>query len=67
VNAAVESFSISERSPRWIAAQVTLRYSDERRDSGGQLLEQTASTTLRNTYVFARDGERWLLAAFKPN
>jgi hypothetical protein len=67
VNAAVESFSISERSPRRIAAQVTLRYSDERRDSSGQLLEQTASTTLRNTYVFARDGERWLLAAFKPN
>ena len=67
VKAVVESFSITERSPRRIAAQVTLRYSDERRDSGGELLEQTASTTLRNTYVFARDGERWLLAAFKPS
>ena len=67
VKAVVESFSITERSPRRIAAQVTLRYSDERRDSGGKLLEQTSSTTLRNTYVFARDGERWLLAAFKPS
>ena len=67
VKAVVESFSISERSPRRIAAQVTLRYSDERRDSGGKLLEKTASTTLRNTYVFARDGERWLLAAFRPD
>jgi hypothetical protein len=67
VKAVVESFSITERSPRRIVAQVTLRYSDERRDSGGKLLERTPSTTLRNTYVFGRDGDRWLLAAFKPS
>ncbi|MBM5807548.1 MAG: DUF4101 domain-containing protein [Cyanobacteria bacterium M_surface_10_m2_179] len=67
VKASVESFSISERSPRRIAAVVTLRYSDERRDSSGKLLGQTASTMLRNTYVFARDGERWLLAAYQPS
>lgn len=63
----VQSFSVSERSANRIAAQVTLQYSDERRDSSGKLLGQTASTTLRNTYVFSRDGERWLLAAFKPS
>jgi hypothetical protein len=63
----VQSFSVSERSANRIAAQVTLQYSDERRDSSGKLLGQTASTTLRNTYVFARDGERWLLAAYKPS
>ena len=67
VNASIENFSITERSPRRIAAQVTLRYSDERRDAGGKLLSQTPATTLRNTYVFARDGERWLLAAFKAS
>jgi len=67
VTAVVESFSITERSPRRIVAQVTLRYSDERRDSGGKRLAQTPSTTLRNTYVFGRDGDRWLLAAFKPS
>ena len=66
VKASVESFSVSERSPNRIAAQVTLRYSDERRSSSGAVLSQTPSTSLTNTYVFARDGERWLLAAFKP-
>ena len=63
----VQSFSVSERSANRIAAQVTLQYSDERRDSSGKLLGQTANTTLRNTYVFARDGERWLLAAYKSS
>ena len=67
VKASVESFSVSERNPRRIAAQVTLNYSDERRDSSGKVLSQTPATTLRNTYVFARDGERWLLAAYKPS
>jgi hypothetical protein len=66
VKASVESFSVSERSPNRIAAQVTLRYSDERRSSSGAVLNQTPATSLTNTYVFARDGERWLLAAFKP-
>ncbi|MBM5795781.1 MAG: DUF4101 domain-containing protein [Cyanobacteria bacterium M_surface_7_m2_037] len=66
VKASVESFSVSERSPNRIAAQVTLRYSDERRSSSGAVLSQTPATTLTNTYVFARDGERWLLAAYKP-
>jgi len=66
VKASVESFSVSERSPNRIAAQVTLRYSDERRSSTGAVLSQTPATTLTNTYVFARDGERWLLAAYKP-
>ena len=66
VKASVESFSVSERSPNRIAAQVTLLYSDERRSSSGAVLSQTPATSLTNTYVFARDGERWLLAAFKP-
>ena len=67
VTTKVQSFSVSERSANRIAAQVTLQYSDERRDTSGKLLGQTANSTLRNTYVFARDGERWLLAAFKPS
>ena len=67
VTVKVERFSVSERSPRRIAAEVTLQYSDERRATNGTLLSQTASTTLTNTYVFARDGDRWLLAAFKPS
>ena len=67
VNAKVESFSVRERSPRRIAAEVTLRYSDQRRSSTGAVLSQTASTTFTNIYVFGRDGDRWLLAGFKPS
>ncbi|MGA0022282.1 MAG: IMS domain-containing protein [Vulcanococcus sp.] len=66
VKAKVESFTVSERSPNRIAAQVNLQYSDERRSSSGAVLNQTPSTSLTNTYVFARDGDRWLLAAYKP-
>ena len=67
VNATVASLRISERSPRRIAAEVTLTYSDQRRGASGQLLSQTPPTSLNNTYVFARDGERWLLAAYQPS
>ena len=67
VKATVDSLRISERSPRRIAAEVTLTYSDERRSSDGQLLSSTPPTSLHNTYVFARDGERWLLAAYQPS
>ena len=67
VQATVESFTVNERSANRIAAQVQLRYSDERRSSSGAVLSQTPSTQLTNTYVFARDGKRWLLAAYKPS
>ncbi|CAK6693743.1 IMS domain-containing protein [Synechococcus sp. CBW1107] len=67
VKAKVESFSVRERTPRRIAAEVTLQYSDQRRSTTGAVLSQTASTTLTNIYVFGRDGDRWLLAGFKPS
>jgi hypothetical protein len=66
VTATVQSLEIRERSPRRIAAAVNLRYSDQRRDGSGQVVAETASTELRNTYVFARDGETWTVAAFRP-
>jgi hypothetical protein len=66
VQAKVESFTVNERGPNRIAAQVQLQYSDERRSNSGAVLNQTPSTQLTNTYVFARDGKRWLLAAYKP-
>jgi len=67
VNAKVESFNVRERTPRRIAAEVTLQYSDQRRSATGAVLSQTASTTFTNIYVFGRDGDRWLLAGFKPS
>ncbi|NDG76170.1 MAG: DUF4101 domain-containing protein, partial [Synechococcaceae bacterium WB8_1B_136] len=67
VNASISSFQISEQSPIRIAADVSLRYSDERRSAEGRLLSSTPATELRNTYVFARDGGIWRLAAFRPS
>ena len=64
--AQVQSLEIRERSARRIAAAVVLRYSDARRDSSGRVLSRTPSSELRNVYVFARDGETWRVAAFRP-
>jgi hypothetical protein len=65
VTATLTSFRISERSANRVAAEVILRYSDERRSADGQLLSSTPSSELRNTYVFARDGGIWRLASFQ--
>jgi hypothetical protein len=67
VNASVQSFSITEQSPNRVAAEVALTYSDERRNASGQVISRTPSSELRNTYVFARDGDTWRLAAFRPS
>ena len=66
INATVLSLQIRERSPRRISAAVTLTYSDERRTSSGSVLSQTPASELRNIYVFARDGETWHVAAYRP-
>ncbi|MFM2079477.1 MAG: hypothetical protein RLZZ219_159 [Cyanobacteriota bacterium] len=62
----LQTLEILERSPRRIAAAVSLTYSDERRDAAGQVVSQTPAAELRNRYVFARDGETWHVAAFRP-
>ena len=67
VKASVQSFSITEQNPSRVAAEVALTYSDERRDASGQVIGRTPSSELRNTYVFARDGDTWRLAAFRPS
>ena len=67
VSATVTGLRTLERSPQRIAVEATLTYSDRRSGSDGTLLSQTPSTTLRNVYVFARDGEQWRLAAFRPS
>lgn len=66
IEADVESLAIRERGPRRISAAVLLRYSDERRDAGGALLSRTPPGQLRNIYVFARDGDTWKVAGFRP-
>jgi hypothetical protein len=67
VNASITGLRSLERSPGRIAVEATLTYSDRRTDANGSLISQTPRTTLRNVYVFARDGEAWRLAAFRPS
>ena len=62
----VRSLRVVERSPQRIAVEAELAYSDQRRGSDGKVLDRTAPTTLRNIYVFGRDGDRWRLAATLP-
>jgi hypothetical protein len=63
INVRVKDLSISERSPLRIAVTADLDYSDSRRDATGKERESTAPTTLRNEYVFGRDGDVWRVAA----
>ena len=63
IEAEVRSVAIQERSPRRIALQADLAYTDLTRDGSGRVIERTPPTSLRNVYVFGRDGETWRLAA----
>ncbi len=67
VRAEVLRFQLSGQAPRRIEAEVTLRYSESRNDASGQVIRATPPLELRNTYVFARDGQTWRLAAFRPS
>jgi len=66
IDATIQGLEIRERSPRRIAAAVRLSYADERRGPDGRVLSRTAASELRNIYVFARDGDTWHVAAFRP-
>jgi len=61
VTAKVTSLEIASRSPERIEVKVTLRYSDERRNEAGKLLEQTPEGERQNTYVFGRNQKSWKL------
>ena len=65
IEARITSLSIQERSPQRIAVVADLNYSDTTRRDGKEV-NHTKATTLRNVYVFGRDGETWRLAASGP-
>jgi hypothetical protein len=65
IEARINSLSIQERSPNRIAVVADLNYSDTTRRDGKEV-NHTKATTLRNVYVFGRDGETWRLAASGP-
>jgi hypothetical protein len=61
----INGLTIQERSPQRIAVVADLDYSDSTR-RGGREVNHTKATTLRNVYVFGRDGDAWRLAASGP-
>ena len=61
----VNRLKIQESSPQRIAVVADLDYSDSTR-RGGREVNHTKATTLRNVYVFGRDGNAWRLAASGP-
>jgi hypothetical protein len=65
IEARINNLSIQERSPNRIAVVADLSYSDTTRRNGKEV-NHTKATTLRNVYVFGRDGETWRLAASGP-
>jgi hypothetical protein len=62
----IQDLTIQERSPHRIAVQAVLRYSDST-SRNGEEVDRTSPTTLRNVYVFGRDGDTWRLAASRPS
>lgn len=64
MEATIRQFSLTDRSPRRIEADVQLDYSEEIR-SGDKVIEPRTSADLRNIYVFGRDGGTWKLADFR--
>jgi len=66
IDVAVKSVRIKDQSPSRIALLAEINYSDRRLNADGKVLNRTAPTTLRNVYVFGRDGQTWRLVATQP-
>ena len=64
IQATVKNLVVLEQSPTRIAVRATLHYEDRRMDNGGKVLEKTSPQQITNNYVFARDEQRWRLAAY---
>lgn len=63
IQAAIRALTVKERSPQRIAVAVEIDYSDSRQSADGQVVGRTPPMSLRNVYVFGRDGDTWRLAA----
>ncbi|MEX1323598.1 MAG: IMS domain-containing protein, partial [Synechococcaceae cyanobacterium] len=65
IDTSVETLRLESSSPQRIAAVVRIRYRGERLDDDGQAVGQPSNLTLRNRYVFSRDGNTWRLLSFE--
>lgn len=66
IDVEVKSVRIQNQSPSRIALLAEMNYSDRRLSSDGKVVNRTLPTTLRNVYVFGRDGQTWRLVATQP-
>ncbi|TVS06358.1 MAG: DUF4101 domain-containing protein [Cyanobium sp. PLM2.Bin73] len=65
IDTSVEALRLEASSPQRVAAVASIRYRGERRDSQGQGVGQPSNLTLRNRYVFSREGGTWRLVSFE--
>ena len=65
IDTSVEALRLEASSPQRVAAVASIRYRGERRDSQGQAVGQPSNLTLRNRYVFSREGGTWRLVSFE--
>jgi hypothetical protein len=63
IEVVVDDLRVIDRTDGRLEVEAHLTYSDKRRDATGSVLSTTPRQTLRNVYVFGRDGGRWRLAA----
>ena len=66
IDVEVKNVRIQNQSASRIALLAEMNYSDRRLSADGKVLTRTAPTTLRNVYVFGRDGQTWRLVATQP-
>ena len=66
IDVEVTGVRIQNQSPSRIALLADMNYSDRRLSSDGKVVTRTPPTTLRNVYVFGRDGQTWRLVATQP-
>ncbi len=66
IDVEVKSVRIQNQSPSRIALLAEMNYSDRRLSSDGKVVNRTPPSTLRNVYVFGRDGQTWRLVATQP-
>lgn len=65
IDTTVEGLRLESSTPQRVAAVATIRYRGERRDGEGRAVGQPSNITLRNRYVFSREGGSWRLVSFE--
>ena len=66
VSARINSLELSGSTANRREARTEILYSEELQSADGKVLQRDAPQTLKNTYIFHKQGDRWLLADFRP-